>query len=224
MKQFIKSFEWNWFELTLIGTVFITALYFFIVAIPGGGWILSLLDLVAAITGIFSVVLCAKGKKSGFIFGLVNVIAYSIIAFNSLYFGEVMLNVLFYVPMNIASYFLWKNNQKTDKQEVICRALNWKQIAVGIAVIAVITFLYHLVLVSLGGAMTLLDGTTTILSIVATILMATRYSEQWLCWIVTNVITVIMWVIAANPVMVVMWSAYLINAFYGYWRWRKNSK
>lgn len=72
--------------------------------------------------------------------------------------------------------------------------------------------------------MTLLDGTTTILSIVATILMATRYSEQQLCWIVTNVITVIMWVIAANPVMVVMWSAYLINAFYGYWRWRKNSK
>ena len=57
MKQFIKSFEWNWFELTLIGTVFITALYFFIVAIPGGGWVLSLLDLVAAITGIFSVVL-----------------------------------------------------------------------------------------------------------------------------------------------------------------------
>ena len=224
MKQFIKSFEWNWFELTLIGTVFITALYFFIVAISGGGWALSLLDLVAAITGIFSVVLCAKGKKSGFIFGLVNVIAYSIIAFNSLYFGEVMLNVLFYVPMNIASYFLWKNNQKTDKQEVICRALSWKQIAVGIAAIAVITFLYHLVLVSLGGAMTLLDGTTTILSIVATILMATRYSEQWLCWIVTNVITVIMWVIAANPVMVVMWSAYLINAFYGYWRWRKNSK
>lgn len=224
MKQFIKSFEWNWFELTLIGTVFITALYFFIVAIPGGGWVLSLLDLVAAITGIFSVVLCAKGKKSGFIFGLVNVIAYSIIAFNSLYFGEVMLNVLFYVPMNIASYFLWKNNQKIDKQEVICRALSWKQIAVGIAAIAVITFLYHLVLVSLGGAMTLLDGTTTILSIVATILMATRYSEQWLCWIVTNVITVIMWVIAANPVMVVMWSAYLINAFYGYWRWRKNSK
>lgn len=224
MKQFIKSFEWNWFELTLIGTVFITALYFFIVAISGGGWVLSLLDLVAAITGIFSVVLCAKGKKSGFIFGLVNVIAYSIIAFNNLYFGEVMLNVLFYVPMNIASYFLWKNNQKTDKQEVICRALNWKQITVGIAVIAVITFLYHLVLVSLGGAMTLLDGTTTILSIVATILMATRYSEQWLCWIVTNGITVIMWVIAANPVMVVMWSAYLINAFYGYWRWRKNSK
>lgn len=224
MKQFIKSFEWNWFELTLIGTVFITALYFFIVAISGGGWVLSLLDLVAAITGIFSVVLCAKGKKSGFIFGLVNVIAYSIIAFNNLYFGEVMLNVLFYVPMNIASYFLWKNNQKIDKQEVICRALSWKQIAVGIAAIAVITFLYHLVLVSLGGAMTLLDGTTTILSIVATILMATRYSEQWLCWIVTNVITVIMWVIAANPVMVVMWSAYLINAFYGYWRWRKNSK
>lgn len=224
MKQFIKSFEWNWFELALIGTVSIAAIYFFIAAIASGGWVLSLLDLVAAITGIFSVVLCAKGKKSGFIFGLVNVIAYSIIAFNSLYFGEVMLNVLFYIPMNIASYFLWKNNQETDKQEVKCRALNWKQICIGIAIIAVITFLYHLVLASLGGAMTLLDGTTTILSIVATILMATRYSEQWLCWIVTNIITVVMWVIAGNPVMVVMWGAYLVNAFYGYWRWRKNSK
>ena len=197
---------------------------FFIAAATGGEWVLSLLDLVTAITGIFSVVLCAKGKKSGFIFGLVNVVAYSVIAFNSFYFGEVMLNVLFYVPMNIASYFLWKKNQETDKQEVKCRALNWKQICIGVVIIAVITFLYHLVLASLGGAMTLLDGTTTILSIVATILMATRYSEQWLCWIVTNIITVVMWVIAGNPVMVVMWGAYLVNAFYGYWRWRKNSK
>ena len=223
IKEFIKSFNWNWFELLIIGTVSIISGYYFVQSAMLGDWMLPLVSLVAAIAGIFSVVLCAKGKKSGFIFGLVNVICYSFVSFVNLYYGEVMLNTLFYIPMNIISYYLWSKNKNKETNEVMCRKLNWKQLVIGILVIAAITFGYHLILASLGGAMTLLDGTTTVLSITATILMACRYSEQWLCWIVVDAITVIMWVIAADPIMITMWTAYLVNAFYGYKNWLSKS-
>lgn len=212
----------NWFEIFLIGIVSIISLYFL-----GIGWVegdipLLLMDTVAAICGIFSVVLCAKGKKSGFIFGLINVVFYAIISFTNQYYGEVMLNTLFYIPMNIISYILWSKKEDSNN-DVIARALTVPQIFIGIVVIAIITYGYHLILASLGGAMTMLDGTTTILSIVATVLMAARYAEQWMCWIIVDMITVILWVVAGDPVMIVMWGAYTVNAIYGYIIWLARS-
>lgn len=129
-----------------------------------------------------------------------------------------MLNTLFYIPMNIISYFLWSKKEDAN-HNAESRVLTIPQLGIGVVCIAVITYLYHLILTSLGGAMTMLDGTTTILSIAATILMAARYAEQWACWIIIDVITVILWIIAGNPVMIIMWAAYILNAVYGYIIW-----
>jgi nicotinamide mononucleotide transporter len=75
-----------------------------------------------------------------------------------------------------------------------------------------------------------IDATTNVLSIIATILMMYRYREQWLLYILLNVFTVLMWGIrtangsSEGPLMIVMWSAYLINAGYGYWNWSRGAK
>ena len=214
----------NPFELALIATVSIISAFFLTQALAGAdgeGVLYAFLDFVAAFCGICSVVLCAKGKRSGFIFGLVNVAGYAAISFHNAYYGEVMLNVLFYIPANIVSYILWTKHKDDDRggREVKARALTGLQLAASIAVISAITFGYHFVLESLGGAMTMLDGATTVLSIFATILMALRYSEQWFFWIIIDVLTVALWCFAGDPVMIAMWAAYLINAVYGYLMW-----
>ena len=136
-----------------------------------------------------------------------------------------MLNVLFYVPANIVSYVIWTRNKDHDRQdkEVKARSLSGVQLAVALIGIAIVTFAYHFLLEALGGSMTMLDGTTTVLSIFATVLMALRYSEQWLFWIIVDVLTVALWIFAGDPVMIVMWAAYLINAFYGYLMWLNKS-
>ena len=54
--------------------------------------------------------------------------------------------------------------------------------------------------------------------------MVLRFKEQWILWIVVDFITVIMWVIAGDMIQVSMWSVYLINAFYGFFKWSKMSK
>lgn len=212
----------NWFEILLIGIVAVISIYFMCLWWQDGDYTLLIIDTIAAICGMFSVVLCAKGKKSGFIFGLINVVFYAIISFINQYYGEVMLNTLFYIPMNIISYILWSKKEDI-KHDVKTRALTWKQIIIGIIGIGILTYLYHLILVSLGGAMTMLDGMTTILSIVATLLMAARYAEQWICWIIIDMMTIVLWCIAGDPVMIAMWGAYTINAIYGYLIWLNRS-
>ena len=74
------------------------------------------------------------------------------------------------------------------------------------------------------------DSTTTVLSIVAQALMALAFMEQWALWIITNIVSVIMWVIcvargeAHAAVMVIMWSFYLLNSINGLRVWIKLSR
>ena len=222
----------NLFELVLILVVVAISAYYFalalgpaIVVIDVGSVGYAAVDLVAAFCGICSVVLCAKGKRSGFLFGLVNVAGYAFVSYHNQYYGEVMLNVLFYVPTNIVSFVLWARHKDVTRggKEVEARSLSALQLAVACVVLAAVTVAYHFVLEGLGGAMTLLDGASTMLSIFATVLMMLRYSEQWFFWIVVDVITVVLWCFAGDPVMIAMWGAYLVNAGYGYLMWLNKS-
>lgn len=140
-----------------------------------------------------------------------------------------MYNILM-VPMIIIGIISWKKNMDAGESEVKARNLTakgWVILIVGsIAAVAG----YSMILKMLGGSFALVDSTSTTLSVIATILMLARYSEQWVMWIVVNVVSVVLWVMALAKgdsgavTLVVMWSAYLFNSAYGYVNWRKMAK
>mgnify|MGYP002519802570 FL=1 len=81
-----------------------------------------------------------------------------------------------------------------------------------------------------GDGQPLKDSTTTVLSIIAQALMAMAFMEQWVLWILTNIVSVVMWVlfvIDGKPhaaVMVIMWSFYLLNSINGLRIWLRLSR
>lgn len=215
MKKVLKKF--SLFEWGMILSVILFTLYFFITDSSNSLFYL-IVDSVAAISGIFCVVLCAKGKKSQYIWGVINVIGYVIISFINKYYGEVMLNALYYLPSQFIGYRLWKKNSKSD-DAVIGKKLYFKQCLILLILIGGAIFIYKWLLDLLGGFKTLFDSSSTVISVVANLLMMLRYREQWLLWIIIDIITVIMWLMVGDFIMVTMWSVYLINAFYGYYNW-----
>lgn len=72
--------KFNWFERAMIVAVIGFTIYFSIIS-EGVSLLYLIIDGIAAISGIFCVVLCAKGRKSQYIWGLLNVIGYVVIAF-----------------------------------------------------------------------------------------------------------------------------------------------
>jgi nicotinamide mononucleotide transporter len=212
--------EFNLIEWFMIISVILFTIYFSI--IDSTNTILYLIiDGIAAISGIFCVVLCAKGKKSQYIWGLFNIICYVIIAWINKYYGEVMLNGLYYLPSQFIGYYLWNKHTNEKTKDVIGKKLNLKQTIIFLIICAIGIYLYEILLKYLGGNETFLDSASTMISIFANTMMLLRYREQWLLWIIIDVITVAMWVIAKDAVMVTMWSVYLLNAFYGYYKWTK---
>jgi nicotinamide mononucleotide transporter len=221
MKKILNKF--NWFEWGMIVSVIGFTIYFSLIS-EGVSLLYLIIDGIAAISGIFCVVLCAKGRKSQYIWGLLNVIGYVIIAFINKYYGEVMLNALYYLPSQFIGYYLWNKNSNEENGDVKGKKLTIIQSIILVIFIIIGIFGYRLVLDYLGGNGTLLDSASTVTSVVANALMMLRYREQWLLWIIIDAITVVMWVLAGDLIMVTMWAVYLINAFYGYYNWTKIAK
>lgn len=221
MKNLLKKF--TLFEWFMVLSVIIFTVYFALINTTNTVLYL-IIDAVAAISGILCVVLCAKGKKSQYIWGLINVIGYIVIAFINKYYGEVMLNVIYYLPSQFIGYYLWNKHENKETKDVEGKKLNLKNSIILLIVCMLGIFGYKLILDLLGGNSTLLDSASTVISVVANSLMLLRYREQWLLWIIIDTITVIMWIIAGDFIMVTMWLVYLINAFYGYYNWTKIAK
>jgi len=185
----------------------------------------SVFDATVLLSGVLCVGLIAIGRRAGYLIGLYNSLSYSVLAYNNGLYGEVYLNLFFFVPTSLVGYIMWSRHTRQD-QTVEMRQLTWKQRGA-------IAFLCILCTVGLGfflglnprQNMPFIDATTNVLSIVATFLMMWRYKEQWLLYILLNIVTILMWFLrfqaggAAGDLMVLMWFLFLLNALFGYWRW-----
>jgi nicotinamide mononucleotide transporter len=220
MKKYFK--DWTTYEKIwlLIFTVINIYLFF--------SWGDTLIGLTASLTGMLCVVLTAKGKISSFYWGLINILAYSYVAYQSTYYGDVMLNMLYFLPMTFLGIYFWNKNSRKKKESktVLVKSLSWKNKALVLFGSLILVYALGLFLKTISGTLPFVDSTTTIFSIVATILLTKRYSDQWFYWIMVDVWSIVMWVHIflrdGNQVsMLVMWSAFLVNAIYGYYNWTK---
>ena len=193
---------------------------------------------IAGITGVLCVVLVAKGSIWNYAFGLVNVSLYAWISYKAALYGDAGLNALYYLPMQFIGWWQWRkrgaamseSESAGDGVQVKARRLDWSQrVLLVLGCFAAVTAVGFL-LKYLGDPQPFKDSATTVLSIVAQALMALAFMEQWALWIITNVISVIMWSVcvlrgdAHAGVMVIMWVFYLLNSINGFRVWLKLSK
>lgn len=221
--------EWSIFERYWLVVFAVLSIVTF--AFSGGG----VLGLIASITGMLSVILVAKGRISNYFFGVIQAIIYGYISYTYAIYGEVMLNLMYYLPMNIIGFFIWKKNKVDDSnsingEQVTAKRMTKKEMIVSVLVVSIAIVLYATLLSSINGSVIGVDSATTILSVYAMILMVKRYAEQWIIWIIVNALSIIMWLIAISYQggddysMVIMWSAFLVNSIYGYINWMRISK
>ena len=199
---------------------------------------MDMVGSVASIAGVLCVVLVAKGSIWNYLFGIINVSMYAYISYKASLYGDAALNALYYVPMQFIGWWQWRKrgaamsaSEAGDKGvQVKARRFTWHQrllLALGCTA-AVVACGY--VLKHFGDPQPFKDSATTVLSIVAQALMALAFMEQWVLWIITNVISVVMWCIcvargeAHAAVMVIMWVFYLLNSLNGFRVWLKLSR
>ena len=229
MKTKVLSY-YDWF--LIIGVIASNIIY----SVLSGN--VDVVGSVAGIAGVLCVVLVAKGSIWNYLFGIINVSMYAYISYKADLYGDAALNALYYVPMQFVGWWQWRKRGAAMSQaeagdrgvQVKARRFTWEQrlmLGLGCAA-AVIVGGYGLKY--FGVPQPFKDSATTVLSVVAQALMALAFMEQWALWIVTNIISVIMWCIcvargdAHAGVMVIMWVFYLLNSLNGLRVWLRLSR
>lgn len=225
MNDFIKSEISGWKRWEIIWLIICTIVITGLSMYWGDNWF----GITSALTGVWCVILTGKGKRSCYIVGLINTLMYAWISYNSKYYGEVMLNALYYAPMQFVGWYLWSKHLNSETTEVDKERLDMKASMLWLLVGIVSIIVYGTILKSLGGNLPYFDAFTTCLSVLAMIFSVRRLMEQWILWIAIDVVTVYLWYIDYslgndNIATLLMWVIYLLNAVFQFIKWYKDTK
>lgn len=154
-----------------------------------------------ALMGVASTVLAANGNILTFVFGLVDVCVYSYALFDSKMPAQFLLHVLYFIPMEFVGIVQWrKRGAGSDKKVKAQRIKGIKWLWYSLLFVGVFgaSFVLSWFILKQGGdaivwSKIALDALVTTANIVALVMMAFAYMEQWYIWTIVNIASVIIW-------------------------------
>lgn len=180
----------------------------------------TMISLVSGITGIISVVLCSQRKISFYFFGFIQLFTYMYLAWQQRFYGELVENI-FYIITMIIGIVTWLNNYNKDEQIVESKRLSNTQLSIisSIMILLCIIFGYYMNNYT-DNTQPYMDAFSTIPAFIAQTLLMLRYREQWIFWIIIDIVSIFMWAIAGNWIMVIQFIFWTLNCLYGYIKWK----
>lgn len=184
--------------------------------------------IVSGIAGIFSVILCSQGKISTFVFGFVQVVTYLVISYRQQLYGEVAINVFYFLSM-IYGVWCWRRRYRMD-DTANSASLKTRSLSIVHWIILTLVVVACSVLTGWGLSVwsndsdPFFDAFTTVPAIPAQLLMVLGYREQWFFWFCIDVGCTIMWLRAGNWSIMMLYAFWCVNCIYGWLRWTQSQQ
>ena len=181
------------------------------------------LELVAGAFTIASVVYSKKNNVLVFPTGMIctAIFVYLLLKWGLL--GDMIINGYYFI-MSIYGWYIW--TRKKDGKTVIPISKTTKKqhlISLGIFIITfVFVFIVYAAFDKFNHWSAYLDTVTTALFFVAMWLMAKRKIENWIYWIIGDIITVPLYFYKGLTFSSILYFVLTIIAIYGYLAWKKN--
>lgn len=187
----------------------------------------DLLTLVAALTGVTSLIFAAKGNVWGQALMILFSILYGIISFRFRYWGEMMTYLGMTLPMDVWSTITWiENPSENNGNEVQIQSLSKKHIVALCISGIIVTAAFYYILKSFNTPNIIFSTISIITSFIAASLTMLRSSYYAVWYAVNDVVLIILWVLASlkDPAyipVVVNFSIFFMNDMYGFMSWKQ---
>ncbi|MCO6523682.1 MAG: nicotinamide riboside transporter PnuC [Candidatus Schmidhempelia sp.] len=222
-----------------------------LIHIPIGkdGYDLSYIEAIGTVCGLLCIYLASLEKTINYLFGLLNVSLFAIIFFQINLYASLLLQIFFFIA-NIYGWYAWTRVQPETQETALKirwmpfqHELKWAMISViGILlltafidpVFSVLTSITVHLLNLFGANITMpvlepdaypfWDACMTVLSIVAQILMTRKFVENWLLWVIINVISVVIFALQGVYAMAIEYAILMFIAMNGTRIWAISAK
>lgn len=179
----------------------------------------NLIEYLAAFSALAGVGLMALHRRSGWVLNFVSCLCYTWVFYSSKLYGDAGLQVFFAI-MQVWGWFHWST--KKDGKPLLLRALSFDGF-------------WNSLLCVLGGSLMLgillqhgtdtdvpwIDAVCTSGSMVAQILQIGRYRENWLLWILVNLVYVPLFLFKGLPLTALLYALFLLMAAWGWLLWNR---
>jgi nicotinamide mononucleotide transporter len=181
------------------------------------------LEIIAIIFGLLSVLFSKKENILVFPTGIVSTLIFVYILYKYSLLGDMMINA-YYFLMSIYGWHMW--TQKVDDSHFIpikkaTRRENQQSIFIFLATAIFVCIIYE-VFNKWDGWVTYVDVITTGLFFVGMWLMAKKRLENWIYWIIGDLISIPLYYYKGLTFTSFQYILFTIIAVYGYIAWKKN--
>lgn len=222
LTEFVKKELNGWKKIEIIGLFTVLTLILINAIIVKDNPI----AVISAFCGILYTIIAGKGKISCYFFGLSGSWCYVWLSFLNSLWGNMLLYLCYYIPMQILGIFKWKEHLKKDTKEIVKTRLSNKNRITLLFIGVLGSIITSIILHYFHDKSPIADGITTFLSVLGMYLTVRRAIEQWVVWMIVNGISALMWI---NLVLhgtktystVIMWVVYFVLAIYFYFEWKK---
>lgn len=188
----------------------------------------DLLNFIATIVGVTSLILNAKGDALGQVLMVIFSILYGIISFKFRYYGEMITYVGMTGPIAALSVVTWLRNPYSEREVKVSHMNLKKWVLLTLSAIAV-TWLFYYILRYFDTPNLFFSTISITTSFAAATLTMLRSPYYAVFYSLNDIILIILWVLATLETpsyytMILCFVVFLINDIYGYYSWRKMRK
>ena len=180
------------------------------------------LEITAVLFGVVSVLFARKNNILVYPTGLISTLIFIYILYNFKLYGEFIINI-YYSVMSILGWYFW-SRRNNGQEEFPISIMNLKEYKIS-AIIFTVTLLFIALVYHFFDKFTNLtayvDAFTTALFFVGMWLMAKRKIENWIVWIIADIISVPLYFFKGLTVSSLQFIVFTIIAILGYKEWKR---
>ncbi len=180
------------------------------------------LDLITTVLGLAYIFLEYKASIWLWLVGFVMQVLDIVLYYDKGLYADCAME-FYYIGMTIYGVINWRTGSTPSPTASTVpithfkRSLIFPWILITLAIWLVLWYWLTLI----GSTVPVTDAFTTALSFVGIWALARKYLEQWLIWIVVDVVTCALYFYKGIPFKASLYGLYVVIAIFGYFRWRK---
>ena len=183
-----------------------------------GSW-----EALAVILAITYLLLAVRENVLCWLFAFISTAIYTVLFWDVSLLMDAALNV-YYMGMAVFGWFQWTrggNNQSSTNHALAIRSMSKRQHALVIGATVVLSLVSgYLLSENSNAAWPYVDSFTTWASVITTWLVARKYLQNWLYWIVIDSVSVPLYIERGLNLTALLFVAYVVIAIIGYFSWR----
>ncbi|MEG2240108.1 MAG: nicotinamide riboside transporter PnuC [Alistipes sp.] len=178
------------------------------------------LQLVGIVLGLLYLWLEYHANIYLWVVGLIMPLVHGVLYYQAGLYADTSMQV-YYILAGLYGWLVWHNAPKHSKQLQISHT-PLRLVPLLVVAYALVHLVLYIVLSEFtNSTVPFWDSFTTALCVVAMWMLSRKYAEQWLVWLVVDVVTVGLYIYKDIPYTAGLYALYSTLAVVGYLRWRK---